>query len=314
MKLIDNYLEQIKANLSSNTDDDVLAEIESNIYDELEDMAGENGTSVSEQQALHVLKKLGSPAKVAAQYAPQQWLIGPEYYGTFRKSLKVAFYIVIIFKTLQLSWYFGNASDPDFNLFRLVGHYAEAVFVAFGYLVLIFVSLEHFGSKLSLGDNWDPARMAQISASSGLRETAITNVISSSVFLVIWNRWLVPNAGEATDLGELTLSFPEVFTTLYWPVNLLLVSTILLYALLLILNYWQKTSVSAAIFLELATLLIFAVLLANAGDIVVSNVTGHFAERIAEHVNTVLQVSFAVVIAISGYDLWKQIKVAKSLR
>ena len=73
------YLLAVKKELGGKQREDITAEIESYIYDLLEERhpeAKEIGTSELEA----ILKEMGAPRKVAAQYSPQRYLIGPRLF------------------------------------------------------------------------------------------------------------------------------------------------------------------------------------------------------------------------------------------
>jgi hypothetical protein len=90
MKLIDRYIYAVTEHLPIDTREDVSKELRANI----EDMLPE---SPNEHDIRAVLEKLGSPSKLAEDFAPtKRYLIGPSLYASYFSVLKLVIGIVVI--------------------------------------------------------------------------------------------------------------------------------------------------------------------------------------------------------------------------
>ena len=85
MTLIDAYINEVSKRLHKNKRDNIKLELKATI----EDMLPE---PYSEADMMEVLKKLGSPAKVAASYQDTpRFLIGPNVFDPYTRTIKIVF-------------------------------------------------------------------------------------------------------------------------------------------------------------------------------------------------------------------------------
>lgn len=99
MTLIDAYIDEVSKKLHKNKRENIKLELKATI----EDMLPE---PYSEADIMEVLKKLGSPAKVAASYQDTpRYLIGPNVFDLYTRTIKLVFpwaiFITIIVQVIQ---------------------------------------------------------------------------------------------------------------------------------------------------------------------------------------------------------------------
>ena len=98
--LLDRYLLAVKRELTGKEREDIIAEIESYVFDHLEESLPKT-KEVNESQMESVLKEMGAPRKVAAQYSLQCYLIGPRLFPVYFLVLKIVVAVVIGALTLS---------------------------------------------------------------------------------------------------------------------------------------------------------------------------------------------------------------------
>lgn len=315
MNLVDNYINQVEDYLASGTDKDVLQELESAIYDVIEEKEESLGHSLKDNDIADILRKFGAPMEVAARYAPQQYLIGPTLFPNFRHGLKVAFAIIVVFHLIRVLFGFAANDDTSFNIFRLFSRILYSCFWGFSWLVIIFATLEYYGGKLPTFSTWDPLKRSNTRQSASDRDNAVTNVISDVLMLFIWNYWFSQTVDSTSTIGELSITFSDIFVTLYWPVNFLLVASVALYSWQILNRSWSKTAIIFALVIDIVSMIILILFLADADQLTFTGAgDGIFAERIAEHANTVFKVTLAIILAFIAWDGWKHWQVWRKFK
>lgn len=88
-ELLDRYLLGVKRELTGKQREDIAAEIESYLLDLLEERFSKS-KEIAESQMKEILQEMGAPRKVAAQYSPQRYLIGPLLFPIYFLVLKIA--------------------------------------------------------------------------------------------------------------------------------------------------------------------------------------------------------------------------------
>ena len=99
-ELLDRYLLAVKRELTGKDREDITAEIESYLFDLLEERFPKAG-EITNTEMEEVLKEMGSPRKVAGQYSPQLSLIGPRLFPIYFLVLKIVVAVVIGALTLS---------------------------------------------------------------------------------------------------------------------------------------------------------------------------------------------------------------------
>ena len=142
-ELIERYLYAVKKELSGKQRDDIVAEIESYLYDLLEERFPEN-VEVKEKELESILKEMGSPRKVAAQYSPHQYLIGPRLFPMYKIVLKIM--LLVVLGALTLSMVISNVVEYSANGWKLLLEYLGTLWSGglsvVGVITLIFAIIE----------------------------------------------------------------------------------------------------------------------------------------------------------------------------
>lgn len=317
MKLVENYLNQVDEHLSSNTDNDVLKELESDIYDAIEGKEDETEHQLNDQEIANILRKFGPPMEVAASYAPQQFLIGPMLFPTFKYSVKIAVSIVIVIQCLRMILGFIFTESVHLNIADFLASIISTSLWAIGISVAIFATLEFYGEKFPTMTPWDPLKISTQKQSKGDREDAVTNVISDTVILFFWNMWVGPALQNTTEIGALSITFSDMYVALFWPVNALILGSVMLYSWQILSNSWNKLRINLAMLIDVLSLIILVLLMASTDQVLFTNIDDELLNNIghdfAAHASTVFKSILVVVFGLTAYDLWKHSKIWRKL-
>lgn len=142
-ELLQRYLLGVKKELGGKEQEDITAEIESYIYDLLEErFADEKDISVKQLES--VLDEMGAPRKVAAQYSPQRYLIGPRLFPIYWLVLKILAAVVVggISLSLIIAAVVGNPSTPTVNALEFIGSLWSGLLSAAGAVTIVFAVIE----------------------------------------------------------------------------------------------------------------------------------------------------------------------------
>lgn len=179
---IDRYVADVARRLPEEQRKEVSAELRSSIYDQLEDRSG---PEAGEEDVLAVLRELGPPETVAASYLPAtQYLIGPAWYPTFRRTLRIVFSvqaILFVLATAVMVFGYGNDLNPGEAIFYFLDVAVESVVWTFGIILLIFFCLERAGTHYEAKrPAWDPRQLPAV------KPRDMVGRAESVISLVVW--------------------------------------------------------------------------------------------------------------------------------
>jgi len=100
MELLERYLQAVKKHLPSKKQDDIVAELRTNMESQLEDKEAELGRPLTQNELEDWLRTMGPPILVASRYRPQQYLIGPALYPLYLYVLRIALFWVVVIYTV----------------------------------------------------------------------------------------------------------------------------------------------------------------------------------------------------------------------
>lgn len=168
MEIIKKYVYAVQRRLPAVGRDDIVKEINSLIYDELEGKFGKKD-SYSNEEAEEVLKEMGHPREVAARYrGGSQTFIGPELMPLYKMVLAIAAggtsvgllisYIVRVISEAASGTMTLIMLLKDFA--GLVGSIFSALLAMVGSVTIIFALIQHFGKfdskEINIYEDWSP--------------------------------------------------------------------------------------------------------------------------------------------------------------
>lgn len=152
-ELLDRYLLGVKRKLSGKEREDITNEIESYIFDTLEEKYA-NVDEITTNELEVVLKEMGAPIKVAGQFAQQRSLIGPRLFPIYILVLKILVGVVIGAITLGMiiTTVLGESGNFWMTLLEYLGTIWSGALSTGGMVTLIFAIIEHCTEGKSLDE------------------------------------------------------------------------------------------------------------------------------------------------------------------
>ena len=83
--MVERYLSEVGRYVPGKEREEIKKELRSQIHDQLEDRYGK---SPSDEQIAAVLTELGNPRRMAASYGSEQYLIGPDLFPSYVRTLQ----------------------------------------------------------------------------------------------------------------------------------------------------------------------------------------------------------------------------------
>ncbi len=142
-ELLSRYLLGVRRELGGREREDIAAEIESYIFDLLEERhPGAQEIGISELEA--ILKEMGAPRKVAAQYSPQHYLIGPRLFPIYWLVVRIV--AAVVAGALTLSLVISSILNPPAQLglamLEYLGSIWSGVLSAAAAVTFVFAMIE----------------------------------------------------------------------------------------------------------------------------------------------------------------------------
>jgi uncharacterized membrane protein len=269
MELIERYLQAVKFALPPEQRDDIIKELRDNILSQVEEKEAELGNPLSEDEQVELLKKLGSPMRLASRYRKQQQMIGatmfPIYWKVLKASLALAF-LVLAAASIATAAAGKTLMESLGVLFR----YPSVALMTFAWITLAFSALEFFGARLRLKDTWDPRKLRPLVKQSPhkSRFELIAQLLVQTIFGV-W--WLAGLHYQYLILGPgiTFLRFGPVWQTIYPLFVVMVLVDLTLTAAMLVWPQWiQGRRVSRLVMSALGLVVLY--FLINAPDLFVA--------------------------------------------
>lgn len=204
-ELIESYVHEVGQHLPRRMRADIELELRSLLADALEER-GDDETAV-----IDFLKELGSPAQFAAQYLPNQYLIGPNLFPTFKMVGTIIFTVITIFTIITIGYTITRFGVPESTLSwwgEEMNEYVRSLIFTFGLLTAVFVFLERVGvGDPSKQEAWDPTSLRPIKDPNRIdRADLITSIVGAAVSIWVFLSlpdWIGTEGGGLFSAGYL---------------------------------------------------------------------------------------------------------------
>lgn len=142
-ELLERYMLGVRRALSGDKRDDIAREIESSILDRLEERFPQ-AAEISEQDLKSVLEELGSPYKLAGEFSPQRYMIGPKFFTIYTFVLRIVVPVVMGALTLAIiiGALTGSRPETGFPFWEYLGTLWNGAFMAAAFVTLVFAIME----------------------------------------------------------------------------------------------------------------------------------------------------------------------------
>jgi hypothetical protein len=269
MDLINLYAHEVGRRLPEEQRQDIEKEIRTLVEDTLEDDRRKTGHPIDEAMTVEVLKRLGRPEKMAAGYIPPRYLIGPELYPAFVKTLGMVLGITVVAAAILQGIALGMAGasmTAGEVIVQAIGGIFNAAFIAAGVVVILFAVMQYTGAaRLSQEEKeWDPRTLRLAPDNRRVSITgAVVMVVLNILLLVVLNlypQWLGFSTVRDGAWVHAPIFSETFFSYLPWLSGLLVVDT-LMYVWLLVKGHWSDGAIWVGVTLELITVTLAAIML-----------------------------------------------------
>lgn len=318
--MINDYLYTIGKYIASAQRDKVLKEIESNLYDFLEQNFGKKEYSESEIET--AIRSMGHPKKVAEAYMESpRCLIGPSYIDTYWLVIKIALIGIAIGLTIANMFTFSD-SKAGLQLFiKVIAGIFYASLSAIGSITLIFALIQHYshGEQDTITGEWSLNSIEKVPEAHQKVKTFET--ILESIFITL----LLVALNQATPALVISLRENEVIPILNMEIfkpflnwiNLVIVSNLILNFYLLLKKQWQSITRIIAIAIDIIGFGIFTKLVMTPGfwnPSAIDSVLKDESSTISTILNLSLNNILAVVGIIVAIDIFGHLRVLMKTR
>lgn len=318
--MINDYLYTIGKYISPAQRDEVLREIESNLYDFLEQNFGQKEYSESELEM--AIRSMGHPQKVAEAYMESpRCLIGPTYIDTYWLVLRIALIGIAIGLTIANMLTISASKDGMQLFIKVIANIWYASLAAIGSVTLIFALIQHYspGEQEAVTEEWSLKSIEK--APETHQKVNILELIIESIFICLF--LVVLN--QSTPV--LAISFPEnkvipilemeLFKPFLIWINITLISNLVLNFYLLIKRSWQSVTRIIAIAIDVISVGIFTKLIMTPG-VFNFQAFGNILKDESVALGTALDLSFnitlAVVVIVVAFDIFGHMRALLKTR
>ncbi|MEZ4591981.1 MAG: hypothetical protein R3D55_12695 [Chloroflexota bacterium] len=204
-EMIDRYVNEVGENLPRKTRADIEMELRSLLLDALEERAG---AEPSAKETAVLLQEFGSPETMAAQYRPDESLIGPALFPTYKVVVTITISIIGVLHALGLGvllW--QNAGDDLIGRFLdMVFSFGRSAILNAGIVTLIFAVIERVaGDSLvwpeKKASEWDPFDLPPVTDPDRINRGEMAVGIFFCLLFLTWLN-IFPNWFGGADIGE----------------------------------------------------------------------------------------------------------------
>jgi len=203
MELVDRYLQAVKLALPKRNQGDIIQELKDSILSQVEEREAALGRPLTEDELVEILRKMGSPARLASRYREQQGLIGPAampiYWKVLQAALGIAFLVQVIAAIVTAA-----AGRPLLMSLAPIFNYPSVAFTVFAWVTLSFAALHFFDGRIQVKDQWDPRHLPPVvkTKRGKSRIESLAALVISAIATVWWlaglrNPWLIMGPGAA---------------------------------------------------------------------------------------------------------------------
>jgi hypothetical protein len=307
--LLERYLEAVRRSLPQAQADDIVAELGDDLRQQMEEREGDLGRALNEEEVAAILKRRGHPMKVASSFLPNQFLIGPALYPTWRFVVKLVLGWILppVFLLIVLpASFFASGHHARAILEAAVGWFRSELF-SLGCITAVFAILDRTHHSASLFRDWDPRKLPRVALTLGEhripRSTAVGEIIGSVIAVAFWVA-LMEHGARTISLGAADVAPAPVWHMVEWPILLLAAHGIALGWFSLVRPYAVRARFISKLTVDALYGIVIGVLLSAGTWVTVAVPSNPAAEVEATHgVNLGFEIgllSFAAIILVDA--------------
>ncbi len=310
--LIDSYVEEVGSQLPLRQRGDIQTEIRSLLEDTLEDRLNESGGEADVEMVAGLLEEFGSPKKMAVQYAPDRYLVGPKLFSLFLLVLKIAFSVITVLGLIGAGIGLAQAATLAEGVEIFVQHMidlAGTLMTIFGNIVIVFAILERVLPESEKDDeDWDPRKMERVPDQDKIgRVEVIIGMVFATIGIIVFNfypqiiRGISFSDGQMQTFQILDANFLRFipWLTALWAMEILF-SVILLWR-----RVWEPTTRWVRAGIDVLEMVFLAVLIFG-GPLIATSPEALAAwpsENLVPLAETGLRIALGIALVMDGVSL-----------
>ena len=323
MEMIDAYVAEVGRRLPEKQRADIEREIRSMIEDTLEDESRTQGRPVDEDMLVGVLKRLGSPERLAASYVPPRYLVGPELYPTYILSLKLVLGIVLavgavgVVISASLGAMLGADAHTPIEALRALGLGAlgllSAGFQVVAMVTIIFALIQRAAPGLKPARNpfeFDPRKLKLTPEPTGepfKPAKLVAEVVMALIALAIFNLYpqLVGaysfNGSQWTYMPVLTAAFFAYipFMSILWALEVALKGSVLVAGRWTDLTLWGRVGLKVLTVGMIYVVLSGPAIISVPVEAIVNPGSGQFLTTLNQLTNLGLRIALGIALVVT---------------
>ena len=189
--LTERYLYAVTKRLPAAQRADIEKELRGLIEDMVSGRTGENEPEKKDVEA--VLLELGKPSELAAKYrGSKNYLIGPDYFGTYTTVLKIV--LAAVAGGLTIALIVGFFTEDREHILKssinFLSGMIPALFQAFGWVTVIFAIMQKFNAKIDEENKeWNPKELPEVPAEKARikKGEPIAGIIFTVLVIILFN-------------------------------------------------------------------------------------------------------------------------------
>lgn len=312
--MIKDYLYAIGKYLSPSQREDVLKEIQANLFDYLEENYGDK-EEYSDEEIEAAILKMGNPKEVAQAYSDRpRALIAPPLLDIYYLLLKIVIPAVSLGLIIANVISIKDNSEVGMTVLKIIGDIWSASLTVIGMMTIIFALLQRYlpDKDLEIKENWT---VKNLEKAPDLKEKVSTvESIFGIAFAVLG--LLFFNGSGFLIVSDSVNIIPVLNTSVfrnYLPlINISLILSLILHIFLLIKRKWQFITRIVSIILDIFGVVVFGIIAFNPNVFDFTKIPGiSYSEslRITEGVQIGMKVGLSVVAIFVAIDIFKHLKL-----
>lgn len=193
-ELIERYVHEVGQHLPRKMRSDIEMELTSLLLDSLEERAAAAGKEPSVKMAAAVLQEFGKPDVIAAQYRPEQYLIGPQLFPIYKVVLTIVLVIISVVHVGGLVFMLLRGETAVFgqSAWNWFGNFFQSAALNAGIITMIFAAIEraqiNWGAQSQPEADWNPLDLPPVKdPNRANRFELIIGIVFTIAFVIVLN-------------------------------------------------------------------------------------------------------------------------------
>jgi hypothetical protein len=302
MDMIKAYAEKVAGYLPKR----IRQETQDELYDSLCEQYEEQGGAQDETAVQSFLSAQPHPIRMATSLGENEklYLIGPAFYLSFIEAIKLSALVIAIVHTVLFAVSAWGSQNVWQAFYQSLLGYPDTFFSAVMIIGLIFVIMEKTGERADWLDKWNVSELSETMQTRKISkfETLFELNVSALLFLWLTNAIEFPSFIRHDDIWIMNI-MAEVPDALLVGIIGLLVFDILVSVFKLVRGYWTSLLRVASLVSNLVWI-VFLALVIQIDPLITQTAMEGMPEidDILVAINTGVDISLAIAIAITGWD------------